>query len=255
MITQFLRYVAACLLLVLCATSLSLAQEWMPRKIVDAFFDRSGIKNKKLIYSGEMLENYLDKPTMGQMLAPDTTVDDIRLLEQTKGRAIYAVAISNKGRVYDYYIYLERKTAWKLAAVRTLWLSGFFSSALEELEKKEARTPAEEAQYQNMLLTMKSDKDLKRYFSANIGKLQAIADAAKNGDMKKADTLADELNLNKVFKQEDYPGIIEINIGGMLDNGVGFLYVPDGKKPPAMSSGGYIYIEKVIEHWYLYKTT
>jgi hypothetical protein len=58
-----------------------------------------------------------------------------------------------------------------------------------------------------------------------------------------------------VFPPDDHPGIIEINIGGMLNNSVGFLYVPEGRMPPAMSSGGYIYIEKVMDHWYLYKTT
>ncbi len=106
-----------------------------------------------------------------------------------------------------------------------------------------------------MLLTIKSDRDLKQFLAANIKTLQAIADLAKSGNRAKADRLAQELNLNKVFLPEDYPGIIEINIGGMIDNAVGFLYVPDGRKPPGMSLGGYIYIEKVLEHWYLYKTT
>lgn len=259
MITRFYRSLAACvflLLLLIGIPHISFAEEWTPKKIVEAFFDPAGIKNKKAIYSGEMIDRYLDKPTLGQMLAPDIKIDEIRQLEQRRDRAIYAVSISNKGTVLDYYLFLEKnKGTWKLDAVRTLWLPGLFSIVLEELEKKKNRTAEEESQYQNMLLTIKSDKDLKLFLSANIKKLQTIADLAKNGNMEKANTLAEKLNLNKVFLSQDYPGIIEINIGGMIDNSVGFMYVPNGKKPPAMSSGGYIYIEKVIEHWYLYKTT
>ncbi len=231
------------------------AEEWTPQMIVDAFFNRGGIKNKKAIYSGEMIEHYLDKPTMGQMLDFDTKIDEIRMLDQGEKSAVFAVSISNKGRVFDYYLFLRRKNTWKLEAVRTLWLSGLFFAALEELENKNNRTAEEESQYQNMLLTVQSDKDLKRFLSANVKKLQEIADYAMKGNINKADTLAEKLKLNKVFLPEDYPGIIEINIGGMIDNSVGFMYVPDGKEPPGMSSGGYIYIEKVVEHWYLYKTT
>jgi hypothetical protein len=125
-----------------------------------------------------------------------------------------------------------------IVSVRTLWLSGVFFAALDELEKKKDRNPEEESQYQNMLLTIKSDRELKQFLTVNIKALQAIADEARKENLKKADKLSEELHPHKVFPPDDHPGIIEINIGGMLNNSVGFLYVPEGRMPPAMSSGG-----------------
>ncbi|MEJ2033889.1 MAG: hypothetical protein P8Y63_12825 [Deltaproteobacteria bacterium] len=109
---------------------------------------------------------------------------------------------------------------------------------MDELEKKKDRNPEEESQYQNILLTIKSDRELKQFLTVNIKALQAIADEARKENLKKADKLSEELHPHKVFPPDDHPGIIEINIGGMLNNSVGFLYVPEGRMPPAMSSGG-----------------
>lgn len=49
-------------------------------------------------------------------------------------------------------------------------------------------------------------------------------------------------------------GNLEITIGGMTDNSVGFVYSPAGT-PPAIDGWRYIWVEKVAAGWYLYRTT
>jgi hypothetical protein len=40
-----------------------------------------------------------------------------------------------------------------------------------------------------------------------------------------------------------------------MDNEVGYLYVPDGIKPPEISPNDFIYVEYIIGNWYIYRTT
>ena len=50
-------------------------------------------------------------------------------------------------------------------------------------------------------------------------------------------------------------GLVELIIGGMVDNSVGFLWVPPGMAPPVISPDAYILVEHVVGPWYLFKTT
>ncbi len=47
---------------------------------------------------------------------------------------------------------------------------------------------------------------------------------------------------------------IEITIGGITDNSVGFVYSPSGTPPP-IDGWRYIWVEKIASDWYLYRTT
>lgn len=49
-------------------------------------------------------------------------------------------------------------------------------------------------------------------------------------------------------------GNIEIVIGGITDNTVGFIYSPKGTPPP-IDERRYIWVEKVAAGWYLFRTT
>jgi hypothetical protein len=49
-------------------------------------------------------------------------------------------------------------------------------------------------------------------------------------------------------------GNIEITIGGITDNSVGFVYSP-AKTPPLIDGWRYIWVEEVAPGWYLYRTT
>ncbi len=222
-------------------------------RLVEQFFDQQGIKNKREVYAGEMLEHYLDKPTLGESLPKGIKIS-LRALEKSPKREIYAVLLSKDGRSQDWYIYLVNdQSKWKISAVRNLALPGMFFMALQEIQSKSNRTKEEEYQYQNMLLTLQLDSELKEFLHKNINSLNAIAAEAKTSH-EKATESAKQLNLNFVG-YESSSGIVDVNIGGILDNSVGYLYVPSGSEAPPMSDDNYIYIEHVSGNWYVYKTT
>jgi len=222
-------------------------------QLVSQFFGPDGIKNKKDAYAGEMLEHYSDKPTLGESL-PSGVEIHTRLLEGTPKREIYAVLLSKDGKSQDWYLYLlNEQNKWKISNVRNLALPGLFFMALQEVQNKPNRSKEEEYQYQNMLLTVQSDSDLKSFLLKNIDSFNSIAKESK-WNIDKATQTAKNLNLNFViYKKED--GIVDVNVGGILDNSVGYIYVPSGTKVPSMSADEYIYIEHVKDNWYVYKTT
>ncbi|MDH3974479.1 MAG: hypothetical protein OEV42_09395 [Deltaproteobacteria bacterium] len=221
-------------------------------EVLNEYFGPGGIKDKYSAYYGEMLEYYVEKPTLGENLPADVSVT-YRKLSQTENRAVYAVLLSDGKQSQDWYVFLIKdKSNWKIEAIRGLALPGLFFLFLEELEKKTSRTQEEEWTYQNMLLTSKSDKYLKVFFRDNLNKFKEILKFFTTGDKERSKKTAKKLFLNSVYKDG---GVINFNIGGMIDNSVGFLYVPVDKSPPSMSPKDFIYIEQITDGWYIYKTT
>lgn len=220
--------------------------------ILIKFFGHSGIIDKRSIYHGEMLQYYVNKPTLGEGL-PKNVLANFRPLEETKSKAVYAVLLSDGRKTQDWYAYLVKENdIWKICAIRNLALSGVFYSALKELETKNQRTVEEEWQYQNMLLTIKSDSELKTYLINNFNDFKNVFSLYSNGEIKQSEIEAKRLFINHV----GYNGaVFELNIGGILDNSVGYLYVPPGTNQPKMSTSDFIYVEEVADRWYIYKTT
>ena len=52
-----------------------------------------------------------------------------------------------------------------------------------------------------------------------------------------------------------FDGAIELVIGGLGDNSVGYVYVADKKDLPVMSEDAIIMLREIGNGWYLYKTT
>jgi len=221
--------------------------------LLDQFFGKNGIKDKKALYTGEMLTYYLDKPTFGEGL-PSGTKHQYRLLEKKDNQIIYTILLSKDNQSQDWYVYLiKENNVWKISAIRNLALSGIFFLGLQELENKTNRTADEEYQYQNMLLTIKSDSELKVYFKTNYEQIKKVIYIAKT-DKKSANELAKTIYFHTV-NFDKKTEITNIYIGGILDNSVGFMHIPDNKFIPTMSKSHYIYIEHIVGKWYIYKTT
>ena len=236
-----------CIIIVLCRFA-----EASEPEVLAEFFGHRGISHKSTVYHGEMLEQYANQPTLGESLPKDVQAT-FRKLDETKNNAIYAVLLSDGRQTQDWYAFLVRENKiWKLSTVRTLALTGVFHMALQQLKQKAFRTDDEEWQYQNMLLTNKSDSDLKAYLKNKLVEFKYVVELLSKGDKKLSEIEAKKLFVNKV-KNND--GLVELNIGGIIDNTVGYLYVPPGKNPPAMSPSEFIYIEQITDGWYIYKTT
>ena len=67
-------------------------------------------------------------------------------------------------------------------------------------------------------------------------------------------TVASLKNLHLSALETKSNGNVEITIGGITDNSVGFVYSPSGTPPP-IDGWRYIWVEKVAAGWYLYRTT
>lgn len=63
------------------------------------------------------------------------------------------------------------------------------------------------------------------------------------------------LRLNAIYREPQHPGCIFVSIGGVLDNQVGYVHAPDGCAVPSMDPSDFIYVERVREGWYVFKTT
>jgi hypothetical protein len=199
-----------------------------------------------------MLEHFLNKPTLGEGL-PSNVKAIFRKLSESPKSAVYAVLLTDGQMTQDWYAFLVNVSdVWKLSAVRNLALSGVFYMALQGLEHKTSRTEKEKWQYQNMLLTIKSDSELKEYLKSNLAEFNNVISLHRKGDKEKSEKSAKRLLINFV-KAEG--GSIKLNIGGIIDNSVGYLYVPPGAKPPTMTPDEFIYIEQITDSWYIYKTT
>ena len=103
-----------------------------------------------------------------------------------------------------------------------------------------------------MLLTIKSDSELKEYLKSTLAEFNNVIALIRKGDKQKSENSAKRLLINFV---KDEGGCIELNIGGIIDNSVGYLYVPPGVKPPTMTPDEFIHIEQIADGWYIYKTT
>ena len=118
---------------------------------------------------------------------------------------------------------------------------------------------------ENMKLTVCSDKDLKEHFYKNQYEFTVLLDKVQNDSISETKTW-------HISKQSDYKKqlqnllitgisgyksspIIDFQIGGVIDNSVGYFYCEKPEDVPEMSDNRYIMIRELGNGWYLYKTT
>ncbi len=122
-----------------------------------------------------------------------------------------------------------------------------------------------QADIKNMRLTVNSDKKLSEHFHNNQEKFQSLLVKIQNDSIsqekiwviRKQPDYKDDLRdllLSGISSRNDQSRI-DFNIGGMIDNSVGYLYCKNPDDVPLMSDNGYIMIRDLGNGWYLYKTT
>jgi hypothetical protein len=231
------------------------ALENTPESLVRAFFSKNGIDNKPAVYTGELLELRTTQPTLGQLLRETVTIK-VRPLKTKRADAVYAVEVDNSGSGADWYVFLREESGiWKLEAVRALSLTGPIEAEVKRLNPLRSRSAEAERLYQHYALTIARDTQLKDYVRTHVAQLEELAQLARAGKHAEATMIAKERSLLHVENLPENTAIVQIAVGGILDNTVGFMCVPPGMKVPDMSPSDYIYIEHVIGSWYVYKTT
>ena len=232
--------------------SIHLMAQSTPLAIVEAFFAPEGMSNKHDLYTGEM-QSFVNERTMGQYLGPSVS-KDIRLLSSSDSTATYAIAVKSGGRIQDWYAFLRRSEGrWRLQAVRTLAETGLVAATLKGLRAMPSRTTEQDWQLRNAELTLSSDADLKTFLQSNLPAFEALVSVVRKGTREAVAIAAKKLFLSSANTAP--AGYVELTIGGILDNTVGYLYVPDGVTLPSVTPNEVIYLERIVDHWYVYKTT
>lgn len=213
---------------------------------------------RKLL-TGEMLE--LNIPSFGNL---SEAPDKVLLLEKNSAVGRFQLSGEN-GQVTDVYFYLQHDGGWKVSAVRLLSLTGIIEQVYLGLKARPALTEEERALFENYRLTLAPDKELKAWFAANSGTLDELcallrargngrAAGVSRGDEKFPDAAALLRRLNLSAARVEADGDVEIVIGGVTDNTVGFINSPS-QSPPKISPSSYIWVEEVAAGWYLFRTT
>lgn len=192
------------------------------------------------------------------------TPDKVLLLEKNNAVGRFQLFGENN-QITDVYFYLQYNNGWKVSAVRLLALTGIIEQAYLGLKAKPNLTEEEKSLLVNLKLTLAPDKELKTWFAENRQRLDKLSTLLRaknknaafyvNRDDKQfpeAAELLRKLNLSSV--NVGAKGDVELIIGGVTDNTVGFSYSPS-KTPPKISPSSYIWVEEVAANWYLFRTT
>ena len=251
------------------------AEELTAEEVVTRYFLTAEFPEYKQFLTGEYLRLYGEEPPVGGQLPPGAT-GKVELLHRDSMLQIYSVCIVPDSTTLgqDLYCYLANDNGtWKIEAVRMLVLMGMFWLAFDQLEHIPARTPEQEQQYQNMILTVLPDSALSQHLLDNeedflklVGLLTDAPAGVLFGSVNRLDEQAafdtegigemlNSMYLNYAGASGDLPGVIDINIGGLIDNSVGYFYSEDSTLIPPMSANSYIMIRHIKGPWYLYKTT
>jgi hypothetical protein len=125
---------------------------------------------------------------------------------------------------------------------------------------------------ENMRLTASPDSGLKVFFADRRATLEAVAEGFNRESARSIAAAPDGLkapspalrslarqlatiHFRGAWRDAERPGCVFLEVGGMIDNEVGFVRCASGITPPLMTPKRFILVEAIAPGWYLYKTT
>ncbi len=242
----------------------------LPTQIAEAFFTAQPFEQYSEVIAGEMDEHYGDAPPMSEYLPPGTFVR-VRSLAHEQQRAIVAVTVSVEENTKDWYLYFtQRDGGWKLSEVRSLALPPFFAMLVDSLAA-EPNLPDSLAWFrENLQLTMASDSALQARVREDIGQLEELAGLFATLDLatvthdgqrsdlprdSRASALLRDMRVTSARLDSSLNNCLVVTIGGVIDNAVGYLRETPECVVPRMTPTDWIYLEHVVDGWYVFKTT
>jgi hypothetical protein len=211
------------------------------------------------------------------------------LLEQNENKAVIAMTIHDEmEKGSDYYLYFRKEVSWKMYALRSLALTGMIESMVTFLEQMTYEeidsqingnndyslfSSMDEYNYLlgNSRLILETDDNIIKHFMENRNKFEEIKDMAINELNEKYNYRNME---RKIYLIQDFEPVykklyissvsigdiefgfcLQFNIGGILDNTVGYVYTNDKTNLPEINPNKIIMIREIGNGWYIYKTT
>ncbi|HKX26107.1 MAG TPA: hypothetical protein VJ302_00310 [Blastocatellia bacterium] len=212
----------------------------------------------KTLYTGEALK--WSFPTFGNLTAaPDKIV-----LTDRSAIARYQVT-ADSGSTADVYVYLIKEEKWKVKSVRRLALTGLLEVVQSGLKAQTSLTDVERDTLANINLTLATDQELIKWLTEHKTQFDRLRELAASAKISMPQFITahdqDHLTIAALLKELHLGGVeldgsktIKIIIGGVTDNTVGYIYAPSDN-PPQMDDGEYFWVEKVVDNWYLFRTT
>ncbi|PIE50580.1 MAG: hypothetical protein CSA38_02085 [Flavobacteriales bacterium] len=204
-----------------------------------------------------------------------------------KNAVVNVTVTDSLGKGVDAYLHFERENVWKITALRGLAMTGLYFQMLEDYDKMsdddinqliisnknniDSFRSKEEflTLMNNIRLTVALDDDIVKHFKDNQSKFYALKTEIQK--YKNTNPKATSKEITAHFKKQiqnlyltsygclDLEWLCEecfsFTIGGMVDNMVGYFYLPNGVKLPKTNPSRLIMIREIGEGWYMFKTT
>ncbi|SEL53394.1 hypothetical protein SAMN04487910_2743 [Aquimarina amphilecti] len=255
------------------------AQEFEPLELVQKVFKDKKFARKTNRYS---TREYKGHPNANDL--PTNTKLKFQLLDKSENTAVINITILDTlGKGIDTYAHLEKGKKWKINALRALAMTGFMEQAMLEMEKMteeqidtliqkdDGTFKSKEDFYrklENIKLTLALDHTIIEHFEKRREKFEELRNELQNTEFNKEEQSYRKINLGDQIKT-DYKRLLinsistsiscencfEFIIGGMIDNTVGFFYIPNKQDVPKMNPSRIIMIKEIGNGWYLFKTT
>lgn len=247
------------------------APEGSPRWIAEKFFARDTFPEAGMYLDGSVKQMYDQSgSTFGATLAPEVKTH-ARELQKDTSKATVAVTIADTAVTFDLYCYFDRgEDGWKLNTLRSLSGTGLMWAVVAECDTMATIPDSMRYGYENCKLTISCDSVLKAFLLDHQAPFDEIVSILNDNAIRVRVTHNDttltvdqprrqvagllrQLHLASV--EADSTGRVEVLVGGVTDNMVCFLYVPESAIPPTIDRDNIIYVEPIIGRWYVFKTT
>ncbi len=234
------------------------------------FFTEKEFDEKICFITGEVLSYQKNYDHIGASIGANINVN-FRLLQKYENSNIWKTTLVDSSRKGgDYYIQIVKENNnVKISTIRAFVLPGYYLMMADSLLNSEDEKQINFAH--DIKLWLSTDDSLMSYFKFHQNSFEKLSSELSNKsnwdrlmkvdvdscstEDKHINDLLYRLRLNMIYKEKMYPNIIIYNLGGFLDNEVGYIKCIDESDLPKMFKSRFILIEKISGNWYLYKTT
>ena len=224
-----------------------------PEWLVDMFFSKNNFPDKAEYLAGEMIEDANQK-TVGEELNGEGEVS-FHLIKSTNSTCVFAVEVQTENNIMDFYAFLGMDNdRWNIISVRKFLLPAFIYTVRDSLQNLNEFSKADSVFLLSLKLFTASDRELKNYLSSNLEKFQELISLFAKNEKDRADLTLSSIGCNAIYKDNKYPGCTFIQILKFEDMEVGFIETADSNLLPAISFGEFVYLEEVVEGWFIYRT-
>jgi len=242
-------------ILILLLSSHILAQQFSagsPEWLVDTYFSSSSFPDKPNYFAGEML-NEVNEQTIGEELNGKGEVS-FRQIKPLDKEVAFAVEVKIENNTIDFYCFLiDDGSGWKINAVRRFLLPSFIYFVRDSLAGRTSLSEADSALLRTINLFVMNDSQMKKFLADNLEYFNELILNFNKGENSSVEKLLKNIGCSAVFKDNNFPSCVFIQISSLNKMEAGYIYASEASEIPSVSSDEFVYIEKVMPRWFIYR--